>query len=330
MATEYVRHFGMLETPFARNHDPKWLYLSTQYKAAVLKTRWTVEEHGGLAMIRADVGQGKSFLIEYMMSHWTGQFGWKCAKMQNTGTITSARALLSEVLTAFGLEPAPTARKMALQLENWLVSQEIEDKKTVVLFVDEAQSIESRAFSVLRDLLNLQTRERILLQLVLVAQLNIDRKLAYYPALQSRIAAVSTLAPLTTAETDSMLLHRFRVAGAVDPFRICPADSMRAIYSYSQGVPRDILVITEAAMRLAYLQNSPRLLPEHVERAAREMECRRPRESRLVEKAIATLEQRNAPVAMTESPAAVEHGRPQLVLVGNDTATAPIRQKKAA
>ena len=66
MATEYIRHFGMTETPFARNHDPRWLYLSTQHKEAVIKARWTIEEHGGLALIRGDVGQGKSFLVEYL------------------------------------------------------------------------------------------------------------------------------------------------------------------------------------------------------------------------------------------------------------------------
>src|SRR5690349_14952961 len=196
MATEYVRHFGMTETPFARNHDPRWLYLSTQHKEAVIKARWTIEEHGGLALIRGDVGQGKSFLIEYLMTVWPNQFGWRCAKLQNTGTISTPRFLLAEVLASFGLEPAPTARDMAMRLESWLLAQTYEENKTVVLFIDEAQTIDSHAFPVLRDLLNLQTRERILLQIVLSAQLNIDRKLKYFPALQSRIASVSTLQPL--------------------------------------------------------------------------------------------------------------------------------------
>lgn len=276
MATEYVQHFGMRETPFARNHDPKWLYLSTQHKEAVIKARWTIEEHGGLALIRGDVGQGKSFLIEYLMTVWPNQFGWRCAKLQNTGTITTPRAFLAEVLSAFGLEPASSARKMEIALEAWLLQQAYEENKTVVLFIDEAQSVGSRAFPVLRDLLNLETRERILLQIVLSAQLNIDRKLAYFPALQSRISSVSTLEPLTLWETDAMLLHRFRRAEALDPFRICPADTMRAIYRYSGGVPRDILVVAEAAMKEAFLRDSDRMLPKHVEQAVADLASRRP------------------------------------------------------
>ncbi len=277
MATEYIRHFGLVESPFARNHDIKWLYLSSQHKEAVIKARWTIEENGGLVLIRGDVGQGKSFLVEYLMTVWPEQYGWQCAKLQNTGTISSPKALLTEVMSAFGLKPSSTARQMAIDLENWLLQQACEENKTVVLFIDEAQSISSAAFPVLRDLLNLETSQRILLQIVLSAQLSIDRKLSYYPALQSRIASVSTLEPLSDSETDMMLLHRFRRAGATDPLRLCPSDTMQAIHVFSGGVPRDIMVVTEATMREAFLRGCDRLLPEHVEQAVRDLEGRRPR-----------------------------------------------------
>jgi general secretion pathway protein A len=150
----------------------------------------------------------------------------------------------------------------------------------VVLFIDEAQTIDSKAFPVLRDLLNLETRERILLQIVLSAQLNIDKKLTYFPALQSRIASVSTLEPLSREETDLMLLHRFKRAGSPDPFRFCPAETMHAIHQHSGGVPRDILVVTEAAMKEAFLQESPVICPQHVGKAVADLACRRPRHAK--------------------------------------------------
>src|SRR5207248_1818327 len=143
-----------------------------------------------------------------------------------------------------GLEPSHNARDMATTLESWLLQQAYEEGKTVVLFIDEAQSIDSRAFPGIRDLLNLETRERILMQIVLSGQLNIDRKLAHFPALQSRIASVSTLEPLSAEETDAMILHRFRRAGCPDPIHLCPVETMRALYLHSGGVPRDIIVVT--------------------------------------------------------------------------------------
>src|SRR6202022_2036901 len=117
----------------------------------------TIQEHGGLALIRCDVGQGKSFLVEYLMTVWTHQYGWRCAKLQNTGTITSPRAFLAEVLAAFGLQNEGTTREVQGRLETWLLAQAYEENTTVVLFIDEAQSIASKAFPIIRDLLNLET-----------------------------------------------------------------------------------------------------------------------------------------------------------------------------
>ncbi len=281
MATEYIKYFGMIETPFARNHDPKWLYLSTQHKEAVIKTRWTMQEFSGLALIRGDVGQGKSFLLEYLMTIWPHQYSWKCAKLQNTGTITSPRALIMGVCEAFGIATTGTAREMLSRLEAWLLAQAFDAHQTVVLFIDEAQSMDAKAFPILRDLLNLATRDRILLQIVMAAQLNIDKKLTHYPALQSRIASVATLEPLSREESDLMLLHRLKRAGCENPLAICPTDAMSAIHIHSGGVPRDILVVTEMSMKEAFLQDASKLTPAHVEKAFGDLTGRRPRHAKV-------------------------------------------------
>jgi len=267
MASEYAKHFGLTDTPFARCQNPRWLYLSAQHKETILKTRWAVEEHAGLVLWRADVGMGKSSLIEYLMTVWPKQFGWLCAKLQNTGSISGPRALVSEVVSAFGLEPEATTRKMVTQLENWLLARVIEDNRNVVLFIDEAQSIASKAFPVIRDLINLQTRDRILMQIVMVGQTNVDRRLRNFPALRSRIASASTLHPLSYDECDAMLLHRLEMAGAFDPFKIYSSKAVRAIYDHSNGVPRDFVVLAEAAMKEAFLRDAQRVEFEHVQQA---------------------------------------------------------------
>ena len=264
--TDYLAHFGLREPPFARNQHPKWIYLSPQNKEDLLKMRWALGEHCGLALLRAEVGHGKSSLVEYMMSGWTQYLGWKCAKLQNTGSITSPRALLSEIMSAFGLPTASTTRQMVTELETWLLAQSI-TPEPVVLFIDEAQSIGTRTYSILRDLLNLQTRERILLQIVLAGQLEIDAKLKSFPALRSRVAMSMTLDALSLKEADAMLLHRFTVAGAKEPYRICTGSASRLLYDLSHGIPRDFITIADAALKEAFLRGAPQVVDAHVTRA---------------------------------------------------------------
>ena len=275
--TEYIRHFGMSMTPFARIDYPRWLFLCSQHKEAVLKLRWMVQEHGGIALIRGDVGAGKSFLIEYLMSVWPHQLGWRCAKIQNTGTIVSPRAFLKETCMAFGLPPSHFAKDMVTRLEDWLVTETYKNNATFVLFIDEAQSIHSRAMPVIRDLANLETPQRGLLQIVMAAQKTIDRKLTNYPALQSRIATVVNLESLSEMDTDAMILHRLGRAGCWDPTDRFPADTMQSIYDASKGNPRDVMIITEAAMKEAFIDGSHRVLPRHIELAFKELEVRRRR-----------------------------------------------------
>ncbi|HLJ55883.1 MAG TPA: AAA family ATPase [Chthonomonadaceae bacterium] len=261
--TNYLSHFGLNESPFARNQHPKWIYLSPQNKEDLLKIRWTLGEYGGLALLRAGVGHGKSSLIEYMMSGWTKYLGWKCAKLQNTGSIGTPRALLAEIMAAFGLPTSSTSRKMVTDLETWLLEQSITNQP-IVLFIDEAQSIGKPCLPILRDLLNLQTRERILLQIVLAGQLELDDKLKSFPALRSRIATSMTLEPLSLKEADAMLLHRFTVAGAQEPYRICSGSASRILFELSKGIPRDFITIADAAMKEAFLRGASQIVDAHV------------------------------------------------------------------
>jgi type II secretory pathway predicted ATPase ExeA len=261
--TNYLTHFGLRESPFARNQHPKWIYLSPQNKEDLLKIRWCLAEYGGLALLRAGVGHGKSSLIEYMMSGWSQYLGWKCAKLQNTGSIGSPRALLAEIMAAFGLQTSSTTRKMVTELETWLLEQSITNQP-IVLFIDEAQSISARTFPILRDLLNLQTRERILLQIVLAGQLEVDDRLKAFPALRSRIATTMTLEPLSLKEADAMLLHRFTVAGATEPYKICSGSASRLLYEMSRGIPRDFVTIADAAMKEAFLRCATQIVDAHV------------------------------------------------------------------
>jgi hypothetical protein len=61
---------------------------------------------------------------------------------------------------------------------------------------------------------------------------------------------------------------------------------MRMIYQVTKGNPRDVMIITETAMREAYIEGCPRVLPAHIDHAMRELSVRkRKRKVRLAEAA---------------------------------------------
>ena len=81
------------------------------------------------------------------------------------------------------------------------------------------------------------------------------------------------------------------------------------IHYYTGGIPRDVLVVTEAALKEAFLQNSGNAQPVHVEKAVKELACRQPRAAKEKEKMLQKLTTVSAPAV--PSYATVTSLRPQ-------------------
>jgi type II secretory pathway predicted ATPase ExeA len=96
-------------------------------------------------------------------------------------------------------------------------------------------------------MVNEQTQTAKLLQVVLLAQPNFEYKLAQKPALRSRIAGGTTLNPLTPDEATDLLRHRMRVAGG-DFDRLFVAATHKTLFDATNGVPRDLCVLCDAAL----------------------------------------------------------------------------------
>jgi general secretion pathway protein A len=82
--------------------------------------------------------------------------------------------------------------------------------RNVVLFVDEAQQLRGPMFEQIRQILNFETDDIKLINIVLAGQIELRYKLADRSkrALVSRIAVSSTLDTLTPEETADMISFR--------------------------------------------------------------------------------------------------------------------------
>src|SRR5437762_4642404 len=94
----------------------------------------------------------------------------------------------------------------------FLLEQALEQRKTVVLIIDEAQTMGFPQLELLRQLINVETNDAKLLQLVLFAQEELRAKLAHARArnLRSRIVLASTLERLTRDEIADTLAFRWQ------------------------------------------------------------------------------------------------------------------------
>ncbi len=191
-----------------------------------------------------------------------------------------ANKVLQDILSKVE-KPAvqPSKKELIDRLNAWLLERASQGGNAV-LIIDEAQNLSAPVLEQIRILSNLETPRQKLLQIVLVGQLELKRKLEG-PALRQlnqRISVRYQIKPMTVEETKRYVEHRLFVAGSNSAVTFGD-DAYGAVYDYSRGVPRLINVICERSVLGAYVDQTRRVDRDLVER------CRRSLESNLDEEA---------------------------------------------
>src|SRR5919112_830373 len=243
----------MRKQPFSISPNPFLLYLTPALQVTLEKVRFVVDSRQGLTAILGDVGLGKSTVIRYLFNEYDARED-VAATLIPSPNFPSEFAFLKKICADFEL---PARRSMADQentLRTFLLEKYSEDKVCVV-FIDEAQRLPGRQLELVRTLLNFETDETKLIQVVLSGQLELRAKLMdpSKKAIRSRIFAPSHLAPLSLTETGEMVNFRCELAGIPNPFN---NGAVETLYTLTGGVPREVLKVAAIAWRFSQSDGS--------------------------------------------------------------------------
>lgn len=257
-----------LPTPFSISPNPNSLYFTPALEAAVFRVRFTVADRQGLTVILGDVGVGKSSVIRYLHSEFDALED-TISVLIPTADFKSEYAMIQTVCKAFGMPSRKSVQAHQRELEEWLGEQYLADRN-VVLFLDEAQKMKEPQLELVRAMLNFETDESKLIQVVLAGQLELrDRLLSNSQrALYNRLIAPTVLSPLTLEELHGMLLKRCEVHKIKFPFT---DPSVERIFILTGGTPRSALRLCALAWEMAKLARSETVSPDLIDLAFKEM-----------------------------------------------------------
>jgi len=267
MDLPYLSYFNLTEEPFSTVPSPRYFFLTPVHATALEKTAFVVTARKGLATVFGDTGTGKSSLARLLHQKFLDA-GYLSTLITNPNYPTPY-SLLRIIAQEFGV---PTHKGFAGMLDLFkghLYEQAVVQNKTIVLIIDEAQSLRPQLIELMRQLANYETNDRKLLQLVLFAQEELRNTLAL-PRLKnfrSRIVMASTLDPLSADELRAMLQFRWQVASGrtAHPFT---EEAVGALFEHSQGMPREANILADNALLLAYYTRQRSITPEVIEQVA--------------------------------------------------------------
>ncbi len=267
----YLRHFSLREAPFSITPDAAFFYPHEGAQAALNTLLVALRSGEGFLKIVGEVGCGKTVLCRQLLRSLQGESVTAYIPNPDLGPKDLLLALAQEL--GLKLAASATRHKLLEALHACLLAHAAQDRSVVVI-IDEAQAIPVRTVESLRLLSNLETEKRKLLQIVLLGQPELDRKLARVEIRQllQRITFSEFLGPMATQRVPAYLQHRLAVAaiGAQTDTELFEPAAAQAIAHHSAGVPRVVNVLANKCLMLAFGEDRHRITAAHVRLAARD------------------------------------------------------------
>ena len=265
----YLRHFSLREAPFSITPDAAYFYPHEGAQAALNTLLVALRSGEGFLKIVGEVGCGKTVLCRQLLHTLQGE----CVTAYIPNPDLGPKDLLLALAQELGLKlPQSATRHRLLDALYQCLLGHAAQGRSVVVCIDEAQVIPLRTVESLRLLSNLETEKRKLLQLVLLGQPELDRKLARVEIRQllQRITFSEYLGPMAAVRVPAYLRHRLAIA-AIDSstdLDLFEPGAAQAIAHYSAGVPRLVNVLANKCLMLAYGENRHRVPQAQVRLAA--------------------------------------------------------------
>jgi len=265
----YLKYYGLTLPPFDLTPNPRFLFHSAKHREAINHLLYGIRERKGFVQLTGEVGAGKTTLCRALLEQLDSHYSTALLLTP----VLDANELMRSIAAEFGISIRGLDRlEIAAALNDFLIRQ-IERGKDTVLIIDEAQNFSDELLEQVRQLSNIETDDRKLLQIILIGQPELRERLnnPRLRQLRQRITVRYHLRALTPFETGQYIKHRLELAGANGtPYFSSPA--LWRVYRYSRGVPRLINALCDKALLAGYVQRSRRINFGMVGRAVRELE----------------------------------------------------------
>ena len=240
----------MNKIPFGHTPDTELFCQTKTHREALNVLLFSINSGESFCKIIGEVGSGKTMLCRVLIRKL--EKNRKLAYIPNPNL--TAKSLKYTLAKELGLKIKTNSRddQISHSIQNRLIKLN-KLHGPVVLIIDEAQALSEEALETLRLFTNIETEQQKLLQIVLFAQPELNKKINTHNLrqLNQRISFSYQLHTLNPHQTSSYIKHRLNSVCIGDKITISFITAF-LVYYFSKGTPRVINIICHKALLLAY------------------------------------------------------------------------------
>ncbi len=266
---ELLTYFHLDEEPFRLSPSPRFLYLNEQVKEATAKVEFMTRHRTAPLYMYGAIGSGKTSILRRLYEQLSEDETYTL-RLVIAPNIKAANSFLRAIMDAFNV-PTDRAYERSLKLFEKFLVEQYQAEKVPTLFVDEAQNMTRDILKLVHYLLNFETSDVKLLQVVLTGQEELSDKVKRYKELASRMIPIA-INPMSPIDLEDMLRFRWSVATGSKSTIPFSQEAFTEIFAYSKGMPRDAIKLSDEILRHLFLRQLSQAGVEQVTYAANQLD----------------------------------------------------------
>ena len=257
---------GLKSDPFSTSPNVDLFFPAVQHRQCLEGLELAIRMRRGLSVIRGGIGVGKTTISRKLIQNFKAEPDDFDFYLILDPKFESELILLKYIIDLFGVSnTGESVQECRNIIENYLLKIGVEQGKILVLIIDEGQNLPGEMLDVFRTLLNFETGEFKLLQLIIFGQPEMGVMIHKYPNFEDRISFDFEIGPIALEDMRGMIDHRIEVSGG-KPGSWFTEKAILKIYKNTQGYPRKVTQICHQLLLTMMSENKKEISDEMVQR----------------------------------------------------------------